>query len=130
MITLRVSFGLSFESMKSTTSLRPATPPALLITFVAALTPLTADLKTPGAIELSTSATTAMLIEVGVTPTSLAVFAAARGVTAPVGRTSAATTPLAIAPTTHARQILFTFPPAVSAVGSRGWASIRPRHPD
>ncbi len=65
----------NFESMKSTTSLRPATPPppALLFRYFAApLTPSTAPWKSPGTIGLSTSAITAIRISVAVTPISVA----------------------------------------------------------
>ncbi len=64
--------------MKSTTSLRPATPPppALLLRYFAApFTPSTAPLNSPGANGLSTSAITAMWISVAVTPISVALGA-------------------------------------------------------
>ncbi len=76
MVPLRAAFAFSFESMKSTTSLRPARPPppALLFrNFAAPLTPSTEPWKIPGTIGLSTSAITAMWISVAVTPTSVAV---------------------------------------------------------
>src|SRR6476620_10402008 len=61
MTPLRASLALSFESMKSTTTFRPATPPppAELLRYLApALTPSTMPWKRPGTKGLSTSATT------------------------------------------------------------------------
>ena len=72
MTALRVSFALSFESMKSTTTLRPARPPALLIVAPHAFTASAPALNRPGTIGLSTSAITAMRISVSVMPTSSA----------------------------------------------------------
>ncbi len=72
MIALRVVVAFSFESMKSTFSLRPATPPVALISFTAAFTPSTAPWNKPGLNGLSMSATTAMRISSLVTPTSVA----------------------------------------------------------
>ncbi len=77
MIALRVVAGLSFESMKSTFSLRPATPPLAFTDFTAALTPSTVPWKRPGLSGLSTSATTAMRISSAVTPMSLSATALA-----------------------------------------------------
>ena len=48
MMALRVSFGLSFESMKSMTTLRPAMPPPLLTTFAHAFMASTDFLNRPG----------------------------------------------------------------------------------
>ena len=73
--TLRASLALSFESMKSTTTLRPAIPPppALLLRYLApAFTPSTMPWNRPGTNGLSTSASTAMWISVALTPTSVA----------------------------------------------------------
>ena len=75
MIALRVSFGFSFESMKSTCTLRPPIPPLALTYLPQPWTPSTMPLSTPGAIGLSTSATTATLMVLAVTPTSLVVLA-------------------------------------------------------
>src|SRR4051812_9451274 len=75
MIALRESFGLRCESMKSTFTLRPAIPPVALMYLAAPFTASTADWNRPGANGLSTSATTAMRIWVGVTPTSVALLA-------------------------------------------------------
>ncbi len=72
MIALRASLALSLESMKSTCTLRPAIPPFALTYFPQPLTPSTMPWSTPGTIELSTSATTATLMVLAVTPTSLA----------------------------------------------------------
>src|SRR5438477_4554438 len=101
MIALRDVVGLSLESRKSTTSLRPATPspPALLFRYFAApRTPSTTPWKIPGDKGESTSATTAIRISELVTPISVVpVFrlvdrapdCAAEIVTAPVTRTQA-----------------------------------------
>jgi hypothetical protein len=73
MAPLRASLGLSFESRKSTTTLRPATPPppAVLLRYLApARTPSTIPWNSPGTNGLSTSASTAMCTSVGETPTS------------------------------------------------------------
>ncbi len=75
MTALTDSSWLSFESMKSTTTLRPASPPWALVYFAQPFTPSTEPWNRPGDSGVSTSATTAMRIVVGVTPTSLAVFA-------------------------------------------------------
>ena len=72
MVALRVSFGFSFESMKSMTTFRPARPPSLFTTFAQAFMASTDALNTPGASELSTSAITATWISVAVMPTSSA----------------------------------------------------------
>src|SRR5258706_4295537 len=61
--------------MKSTLTLRPAMPPLALMYLAAPFTESTADWNSPGANGLSTSATTAMRISVGDTPTSVALFA-------------------------------------------------------
>ena len=57
--------------MKSTTSLRPARPPFALMYFAAPFTPATEPAKKPGTSGFSTSATTAMRISFGLTPTSV-----------------------------------------------------------
>ncbi len=62
--------------MKSTVSVRPATPPLAFTYFAPACAPSTTPLNTFGAIELSTSATTAMLMVFAVTPISDAPLAA------------------------------------------------------
>ncbi len=70
MIALRVSVGLSFVSWKSITTLRPATPPALLTTLAHASMASTDFLNRPGEMEFSTSARTAILISLSVRPIS------------------------------------------------------------
>ena len=73
MIALRVSSALSFESMKSTCTLRPARPPCALMYLPHALHRVGREpLNRPGASGVFTSAMTAMRIVVGVTPTSVA----------------------------------------------------------
>src|SRR3954453_17193214 len=72
MTALRVSFGLSFESMKSTTRLRPATPPSLFTTLAHARTASTDFWNRPGCTGVSTSAITARRIWESVIPTSSA----------------------------------------------------------
>ena len=74
MRALRVSFGFSFESMKSTLTLRPPIPPLAFTYLPHPWTPLTMPSSTFGAIGLSTSATTATLMVLAVTPTSLVVL--------------------------------------------------------
>ena len=72
MMALRVSFGLSFESMKSMTSLRPAMPPPLLTTEAHAFMASTDFWNRPGCTGVSTSAITASRISEAVMPTSSA----------------------------------------------------------
>ena len=72
MMALRVSFGLSFESMKSITTLRPAMPPSLLTILAQAFIASTDAWKRPGWIGVSTSAMTATRISSAVIPTSSA----------------------------------------------------------
>ena len=107
MTALRASFALSLESMKSTTTLRPAMPPSWLTVGAHAFTASAPDLKRPGTTGLSTSATTAMRISESVIPTSLAFGFCC----APAG-TSA--TPMKVATTTTAagtaRAIRMSFP--------------------
>ena len=67
---LRASLGFTCESMKSTTSLRPPIPPLALMYLTAPFTPSTPSWNSPGAKELSTSATVAMWISFAVTPIS------------------------------------------------------------
>jgi len=74
MRALRVSFGFSFESMKSTLTLRPPIPPLAFTYLPHPWTPLTMPSSTFGAIGLSTSATTATLMVLALTPTSLVVL--------------------------------------------------------
>src|SRR4051794_29292162 len=69
-IALRDSAPLSRESWKSTTTLRPASPPCALTYLVNPLKPSTTPWNRPGASGVSTSATTATLIWVGDTPIS------------------------------------------------------------
>ena len=57
--------------MKSTFSVRPATPPLALTNLAPACAPSTMPLNTFGASELSTSAMTAMEMVLAVTPISL-----------------------------------------------------------
>ncbi len=73
MVTLRASSALSFESRKSTTTLRPASPPFALTYLAQPFTPSTEPWNTPGASGVSTSATTAIRISLSVTPISVAV---------------------------------------------------------
>ena len=79
--------------MKSTASLRPATPPWELMYWTAALTPFTPPWNRPGANGLFTSATTAMRISRPVTPMSVAFAAAAD--CAEAGAPTASTAPAA-----------------------------------
>src|SRR5580700_3607289 len=72
MTQLVVAFGSSLESQKSTTTLRPASPPLELTMFAQALTAFTDFWKIPGATGLSTSAIKPTLMVVAVIPTSLA----------------------------------------------------------
>ena len=95
--------------MKSTCTLRPAIPPLALTYFPQPLTPSTMPWSTPGTIELSTSATTATLMVLAVTPTSLAAldFDCARA-GAPVS-VPAASANTAMSPTVH--DLDMNFPP-------------------
>jgi hypothetical protein len=70
MMALRASFASRCESMKSTTSLRPARPPWALMYFAKPFTAAGTLANRPGSSVFSTSATTAMRIVVGVMPTS------------------------------------------------------------
>ena len=72
MMALRVSSTLSFESMKSTCTFRPASPPCALMYLPHACTASAAALNRPGASGVFTSAMTAIRIVVAVTPTSVA----------------------------------------------------------
>ena len=73
MKALRESSADRCESMKSTTTLRLASPPCLLTYFAQPSTPSTEPWNRPGASGFSTSAMTAMWISSGVIPTSDAV---------------------------------------------------------
>ncbi len=111
MIALRVSLGLRCESMKSIFSVRPATPPLAFTNFTPACAPSTMPLNAFGASELSTSAMTAMLMVLAVTPISLA--SAAAGVAAPADVTVAneATARLSTTSASSGRRTLGTVPP-------------------
>ena len=110
MIALRVSLGLRCESMKSTSSLRPATPPLAFTNFAPACAPSTMPLNTLGAIGLSTSAMTATLMVDAVTPISEALDAARRDA-AVAGSTPAMTTPTTATSATTLRRMFSTVPP-------------------
>ena len=122
MTELRARFAFNFESMKSTTSLRPAIPPPpalLLMYFAAPCTPSTTPWKRPGEKGLSTSATTAIRISVAVTPISVALGAGAF-VCADTGIAATAPTVRVMAPTnpTTATRKLRTVPHDLSASGA------------
>ena len=69
---LREALALSFESMKSTWSCRPAMPPSALIIFTAPRTLSTELWNRPGDRGVSTSAISAMRMVHAVTPISVA----------------------------------------------------------
>ena len=92
MIALRVSSALSFESMKSTTTLRPASPPLPLMYLPKPMTASREPANAPGASGVSTSAITAMRISSALTPTSVACGASLGVLAAPAPGTAAAST--------------------------------------
>src|SRR5580693_4194531 len=71
MTQLVVALGSSLESQKSTTTLRPASPPLALTMLAQALTAFTDFWNRPGAREVSTSAIMPILIVVAVSPMSV-----------------------------------------------------------
>src|SRR4051794_27830751 len=129
MIALRESFGLRWESMKSTFTLRPAIPPVALMYLAAPFTASTADWNRPGANGLSTSATTAMRISVGVTPTSVALLASlcAPALTVP---TVASPAEMTSAHAQNATLSRFTGPPLEFGPGVSGCQQGDLSHPD
>ena len=109
----RAALPLSFESMKSTTSLRPAMPPppSLLFRYLAAdRTPSTTPWNSPGTNALSTSASTPILISVALTPISVA-FGAPVLDCAPAGATRATTSTTSETVSTVDRHLFTTGPP-------------------
>ena len=66
-----VALGLSWESQKSTTTLRPASPPLALRPAAHALTAFTESLNSPGTSGLLTSAMMPTLMVVAVSPMSV-----------------------------------------------------------
>ena len=68
---LVVALGLSCPSQKSTTTLRPASPPLALTPAAHALTAFTESLNSPGTSGLLTSAIMPTLMVVAVSPTSV-----------------------------------------------------------
>src|ERR1700734_2427023 len=71
MTQLVVAFGSSLESQKSTTTLRPASPPFALTMSAHALTAFTDFWNSPGASDVSTSAIMPTLMVVAVSPMSV-----------------------------------------------------------
>src|SRR6516162_7641817 len=71
MTQLAVALGSSLESQKSTTTLRPASPPLALTSLAHWLTAFTDFWNSPGTSALFTSATMATWIVVAVSPTSV-----------------------------------------------------------
>ena len=116
------SLSESFESMKSTTSLRPAMPPCALMYLAKPWTPATEPANRPGSTGTSTSATTAIRIVVGVTPTSVALSAPPPLDWAPalLMPSPAASMPTTAAIATH-RPIFIQFPPSSPLLRARAW---------
>ncbi len=71
MTQMVVALGSSLESQKSTTTLRPASPPLPLTMLAHALTALTDFWNRPGASDVLTSAIMPILMVVAVSPTSV-----------------------------------------------------------
>src|SRR5277367_5299804 len=71
MTQLVVALGLSWPSQKSTTTLRPASPPLALRPAAHAWTAVTESLNSPGTRGLLTSAMMPTLMVVAVSPTSV-----------------------------------------------------------
>ena len=105
------------ESMKSTTTSRPASPPFLLMFLAQPSTPLGAPWNRPGASGFSTSAITAMRISSSVMPTSVASgfssppCAAAMAVVADIAST--------VVRTTAIQRVRLKVPPLLPARGGR-----------
>src|ERR1700721_753555 len=87
---LVVAFGSSLESQKSTTTLRPASPPFALTMSAHALPAFTAFGNSPGASDVSTSAIMPTLTVVAVSPMSVPGAADPAGVAAVVPDVAAA----------------------------------------
>src|SRR6266540_2875844 len=121
MTALRASSALRCESMKSTSTLRPASLPWPLMYFAKACTPLTMPWNRPGRAGLSTSAITAILIVSAVTPISLSGEPPGwfcRG-SAPAAAGSTAQ-PIPTATATNAHRLRFTVPPSARFPPPRG----------
>ena len=123
MIALRVSSALSFESMKSTTTLRPPSPPLLLMYFPNPRTASREPANAPGASGVSTSAITAIRISVGVTPTSVACGAsllesAAPAPGTPAASTLASTVIATVTASARRRARIIVFPPSPGRVSA------------
>jgi hypothetical protein len=113
----RASSELSFESMKSTWTLRPARPPLSLTNLANARTPFTEPWNSPGRAALSTSAITAMRMVSAVTPISPVAGCCCCGRAPAVVGTSAPTSPSATTSTTQRGP--FTVPPLIGPARSR-----------
>src|SRR5262249_7153198 len=118
MTALRASSALSFESMKSTSTLRPASLPCPFWYLANARTPLTMPWNRPGRTALSTSAITAIRIVLAVIPMSLSGDSACWGAALADAGSSPVPRPKTTARTAH--RLRFTSPPSATVPAPRG----------